>query len=349
MTKRETKFTQVGALGEFGLIQRLTKNIQLQNPSSFKGVGDDAAVISATKKVLISTDLLLEGIHFDLIYCPLKHLGFKCISVNVSDIYAMNAQPEQVTVSLGISQKFSVEMIEELYAGIYAACEFYGVDLVGGDTTASINGLQISVTAIGQADENDISYRNGAKEGDFICVSGNLGAAFVGLQLLEREKHVFLTEKGVTPDLENQAYVVGRQLKPYARKDVFENLQKLGLKPTSMIDISDGLSSELTHICSRSGVGCLVEEEFIPIHEETYNLALKFHTDPIVCACNGGEDYELLFTINPKDEKLLELIPDVNVIGKITSKNEGLKLISKQGNKYDLLSQGWVHLKADKQ
>jgi len=291
--------TEIEQLGEFGLIDHLTKNFEIKNKSSLKGIGDDAAVIDFEgKKALFSTDLLLEGIHFDLAYTPLKHLGYKAIQVNLSDIYAMNGTATQVTVSIGISSKFPLEAVEELYQGISVACEKYNVDLVGGDTTASKQGLVISVSSIGYADEKDICYRNGANEGDLICVSGDLGGAYIGLQLLEREKNIFLENPNIQPDLEGKDYIVERQLKPESRKDIVEGLKTMKIKPTSMIDISDGLASEILHICKQSNKGCNLYEEKIPIDPMTYDTARDFGIDPTVCALNGGEDYELLFTIN---------------------------------------------------
>src|SRR3569833_2183470 len=287
--------TNIESFGEFGLIDHLTKQVQLKQESSLKGVGDDAAVIDfAGKKALVSTDMLLEGNHFDLAYTPLKHLGYKAIQVNLSDIYAMNGTAAQVTVSIGISSKFPLEAVEELYKGIYLACEKYEIDLIGGDTTSSFQGLVISVTVLGYADEKDIVYRNGAEEGDLICVSGDVGGAYVGLQLLEREKLVYLENPNIQPDLEGRDYIVDRQLKPEARKDVIQILKDIGVKPTSMIDISDGLASELLHISSQSDKGCNIYVEKIPIDPMTYETAREFNLDPTVCALSGGEDYELL-------------------------------------------------------
>lgn len=336
--------TDVNTLGEFGLIDHLTRDFPLQQPSTIKGVGDDAAVIdNGGLCTVVSTDMLVEGIHFDLAYVPLKHLGYKAVVVNLSDIYAMNAFPRQITVSIAISNRFSVEALDEFYAGIRAACEVYGVDLVGGDTTSSPKGLTISITAIGQCEKERLVYRSGARPGDLICITGDLGAAYLGLQLLEREKQIWQENPGVQPDLEGQKYAVGRQLKPEARKDAIEAFRKIGLKPTSMIDISDGLASELFHLCKQSGVGALIEESGIPIHQEAQLLALKFKLDPATCALNGGEDYELLFTIDPADADKVKYLPDIYIAGEILEANDGIKLNTKGGNLHDLKAQGWVH------
>lgn len=336
--------TDVNTLGEFGLIEHLTRNFPLQQSSSLKGIGDDAAVMQfGSDCTVVSTDMLVEGIHFDLAYTPLKHLGYKAVSVNVSDIYAMNARPRQITVSLAISNRFSVEALDELYEGIRAACEHYGVDLVGGDTTSSLKGLVISVTAIGQAPESDLVYRNGAQVGDLICITGDLGAAYLGLQLLEREKRIWQENPGVQPDLEEQKYAIGRQLKPEARKDIIEVFRKVDLKPTAMIDISDGLASELFHICRQSKVGALIEESGVPIHPDAQMLALKFKLDPITCALSGGEDYELLFTINPSDADKIRMLPEIYIAGEIMRAEDGIKLQTKGGNLHELKAQGWTH------
>lgn len=341
-TPPNEKRTEIGALGEFGLIRLLTNSIKLNQESSIKGVGDDAAVVNHQgKNTVITTDMLAEGIHFDLMYTPLRHLGYKAIVVNLSDIYAMNATPTQVTVSLAISNRFSVEAIEELYEGIYMACKKYGVDLVGGDTTSSLSGLVISVTALGVANTEDLVYRNGAKPGDAICVSGDLGGAYLGLQILEREKQIYLEHPDVQPDLENEQYIIGRQLKPEARKDVIELLKEHDIKPTAMIDISDGLSSEILHICTQSGVGAKLYEDQVPISEEAYNLAIKFNLDPITCALNGGEDYELLFTVKAEDVTKLSNEWNVTVIGRIAEKAEGVTLTTKGGNVFPISAQGW--------
>jgi thiamine-monophosphate kinase len=336
--------TDVNALGEFGLIDHLTKTFEIKNASTLRGVGDDAAVIdNGSFCTVVSTDMLVEGIHFDLAYVPLKHLGYKSVVVNLSDIYAMNAQPKQITVSIALSNRFPVEALEELYAGIQAACETYGVDLVGGDTASSPKGLTISITAIGQGEKNRLAYRSGAKVGDLICITGDLGGAYVGLQLLEREKRIFIENPGVQPDLENQKYVVGRQLKPEARKDVIEAFRRVDLVPTAMIDISDGLASEVFHICKQSRVGALIEESGVPMHPETELLALKFKLDPITCALSGGEDYELLFTIDPKDVDKVRFMPEIYIAGEILEAKDGVKLNTKGGNLHDLKAQGWAH------
>src|SRR5476651_2040291 len=334
--------TNIEALGEFGLIDYLTKNIKISQKSSVKGVGDDAAVLDfRDKKVLISTDLLLEGIHFDLAYCPLKHLGYKAIQVNLSDIYAMNGMASQVTVSLGISSKFPLEAVEELYEGIYLACEKYNVDLIGGDTSSSKQGLVISVTSIGYADENDVVYRNTAEEGDLICVSGDLGGAYVGLQLLEREKQIFLENPNIQPDLEGKDYIVERQLKPEARGDIIDLLKEIEVKPTAMIDISDGLASEIMHICKQSDKGCNIYEEKIPLDPMTFETAREFNLDPTVCALSGGEDYELLFTVRQADYDKIKYKMDITIIGYITEPGVGCNLISKSGVVHPLKAQGW--------
>lgn len=338
----EEKRTEISSLGEFGLIHHLTKDIKIKNASTVKGVGDDAAVINNNGKLtIITTDLLLEGIHFDLMYVPLKHLGYKAVVVNLSDIYAMNGQPKQITVSIGLSNRFSVESVEEIYKGIYLACEKYGVDVVGGDTSTSLQGLVISITAIGEGEEGKIVYRNTAKKDDLLCVSGDLGGAFVGLQILEREKRIFLEHPEIQPDLESQSYIIGRQLKPEARKDIIEFFTKENISPTAMIDISDGLSSETLHLTTAPKLGAIIYEDKIPIHNDTYNMALKFNLDPTTCALSGGEDYELLFTINPNDFSKIQLHPDISVIGKITDLSEGVKLRTKGGNTHDIVAQGW--------
>jgi len=340
----DNKFTDVNTLGEFGLIDKLTKDIPVYNKSTVKGVGDDAAVLQyGGQNILVSTDLLVEGIHFDLMYTPLKHLGYKSVIVNLSDIYAMNGHPEQVTVSIAFSSKFSVEAIEELYKGIREACRIYGVDLVGGDTTSSPKGIVISITAIGKGDADRISYRSGAKKGDIICITGDLGAAYLGLQILEREKQLYLSNPGIQPDLEDQKYLLERQLKPEARKDMIDYFLKSDFKPTAMIDISDGLASDLMHICKSSDVGAFVEEGKIPIKEEAQLMALKFQLDPVTTALNGGEDYELLFTVDEKDLEKIRLMPSVYIIGEITDKSDGIKLHTTGGNIHPLKAQGWNH------
>ena len=334
--------TDIEKLGEFGLIDHLTQNFKITQKSTLKGVGDDAAVLDFTgKKVLVSTDMLLEGIHFDLAYCPLKHLGYKAIQVNLSDICAMNGIPSQVTVSIGLSSRFPLEAIEELYEGIYLACEKYNVDLIGGDTSSSKQGLVISVTVLGYADESDIVYRKGAQEGDLICVSGDLGGAYVGLQLLEREKLIYLENPNIQPDLEGKDYIVERQLKPEARKDIIELLKDIAVKPTAMIDISDGLASEILHICKQSNKGCNLYEDKIPLDPMTYETAREFNLDPTVCALNGGEDYELLFTVKQADYDKIKFKMDITIIGYITEAAAGCNLITKAGNSHPLKAQGW--------
>ncbi len=338
--------TEIATFGEFKLIDHLTKNFELKNASSLRGIGDDAAVIdNANMLTVVTTDMLVEGIHFDMMYTPLQHLGYKCIAVNVSDIYAMNATPKQVTVSLAISNRFSVEAMEELYDGIYHACEYYGVDLIGGDTTSSLKGLIISVTAIGEGVESDLVYRSGAQDEDLICVSGDLGGAFLGLQLLEREKKIYLENPEIQPDLENKKHIIGRFLKPEARKDVIEALKLNNIVPTSMIDISDGLSSEIMHICKHSECGAIIYENEIPINQESYDQAIKFNLDPTVCALNGGEDYELLFTINPKHTEAILAIEGISIIGKITPQSSGTFLKTKNDNLFKLKAQGWESFK----
>lgn len=337
-----TEKTDLNKLGEFGLIEHLTQAVELTQESTVKGIGDDAAVLDfSTKKTLISTDLLLEGIHFDLRYVPLKHLGYKAIQVNLSDIYAMNGIASQVTFSIGLSSKFPLEAVEEIYEGALIACKKYNVDLVGGDTSASAQGLILSVTSIGYADEKNITYRSGAKDGDLLCVSGDLGGAYVGLQLLEREKLIFIENPNIQPDLEGKDYIIERQLKPEARKDVVELLAHLGVKPTAMIDVSDGLASEILHLCKASHVGCKLYEEKIPIDPMTYETAREFGLDPTVCALSGGEDYELLFTIAQEDYEKIKGQLDISVIGYITEANAGAEMISKSGHVHEIKAQGW--------
>jgi thiamine-monophosphate kinase len=337
--------TEIGSLGEFGLIEHLTKNIEIQNASSIVGVGDDAAVIDHFgKQTVISTDLLVEGIHFDLIYTPLKHLGYKSVIVNLSDIYAMNATPTQILLSLGISNRFSVEALDEFYEGVYAACEKYNVDLVGGDTTSSQKGFIVSITAIGEVTPDKYVKRSTAKKGDLVCVSGDLGGAYVGLLFLEREKKIFLESPGVQPDLEGESYVIGRMLKPEARKDIVEFFEQNQVTPTSMMDISDGLSSEILHICRESDLGCVLYEEKIPIHEEMRKAVYKFEMDPTACALSGGEDYELLFTVAQSDYDKLVLNEQISVIGYMTEPGQGSHIITKGGSKHPITAQGWNHL-----
>ncbi|MDR2824829.1 MAG: thiamine-phosphate kinase [Prevotellaceae bacterium] len=337
--------TEIATLGEFGLIKRLTENFPLNNSSTEKGVGDDAAVLNyPNKKVLITTDLLLEGIHFDLTYAPLRHLGYKAAIVNFSDIYAMNGQPKQITVSLGASKRFSVENLDEIYAGIRLACKKYGVDLVGGDTSASLTGLTISITCVGEGDADKIVYRNGAKPNDLICVSGDLGSAYMGLQLLEREKIVFQTSPEVQPDFEGKDYILQRQLKPEARRDVIDNLHKYNILPTAMMDISDGLSSELFHICTQSKVGCRIFSDKIPINEQAAVMAEELNFNIVTAALNGGEDYELLFTVSQKDYEKLVKIDNIGIIGYITAPEMGLALVGREGEEIALKAQGWNSL-----
>ncbi len=343
------KRTDVNELGEFGLIDHLTKEFPLLNESSTLGIGDDAAVIdNGNFQTVVSTDMLVEGIHFDLMYMPLKHLGYKAVIVNLSDIYAMNARPKQITVSIALSNRFSVEALEEFYSGIYLACEQYGVDLIGGDTTSSNRGLIISITAIGQGEKDKLTYRSGAKVGDLICITGNVGAAYLGLQLLEREKQIFLDNPDVKPDLEDETYCVGRQLKPEARRDIIETFAKVKLVPTAMIDVSDGVASEIFHLCKASNVGAFVEESGVPIHPDAQLLALKFKLDPITTALSGGEDYELIFTINPEDLEKVRYLPDIYIAGEIVAKEDGVKLHTKGGNIHELQAQGWQHFNSDK-
>lgn len=344
MSEENLKHTPISSLGEFGLIDHLTDDLKTVQASTLFGVGDDAAVIDAGEQaVIVTTDQLIEGIHFDLMYHPLKHLGYKSIVVNLSDIYAMNGTPEQVMISVGISNRFSVEAMEEFYAGVKKACESYNVDLVGGDTASSNKGFIINVTAIGRAPGEDIVYRNGASPGDLICITGDLGAAYLGLQILEREKQIFLSQPGVKPDLEGQDYLIGRQLKPEARRDAIEYMRKAQIRPTAMIDISDGLASDLMHICKASGVGAFIEEGNVPIRQETELMAIKFKLDPITCALNGGEDYELLFTARPEDLEKLKVMPDIFISGEIVKKEDGITLHTTGGNIHELKAQGWTH------
>lgn len=334
--------TEIASLGEFGLIDHLTKNFELLNASTILGVGDDAAVIDHFgKQTVISTDLLVEGIHFDLMYTPMKHLGYKSIVVNVSDIYAMNAIPTQVTMSIAFSNRFSLEALNEFYEGVYIACEKYGVDLIGGDTSTSQKGLIISVTAIGEVTPDKFVKRSTAGKGDLICVSGFLGASFLGLTLMEREKKIFLENPNVQPDLEEEDYIVGRLLRPEARKDIIEFFEKNEIVPTAMMDVSDGLSSEVLHLSKQSNLGCRVYEDKIPIHEAARRAAFKFGLDPTVCALNGGEDYELIFTIKQEDYDKITLNEEISVIGYMAELEEGCKLISRGGNLFDITAQGW--------
>lgn len=342
MLQQPVNKTELSELGEFGLINLLTKNIVLNNESSKYGVGDDAAVINhGAEDVLVSTDMLLEGVHFDLTYTPLKHLGYKAAIVNFSDIYAMNGTPKQITVSLACSNRFPVEAIEQVYEGISLACANYGVDLIGGDTTSSKAGLILSITVIGSVEKGKAVYRNSAKKGDLIVASGDFGGAYMGLQLLEREKAVFTDTPGVQPDLEGYDYILERQLKPEARADVIEFLKEESIVPTSMIDVSDGISSEIFHICEQSNLGCKIYEDKLPIDPTTYNLAREFAIDPTVCALSGGEDYELLFTVSQNDFEKVKGSMLLSIIGHMTDVAEGKMLIDKSGGAHDLKAQGW--------
>lgn len=338
--------TPISEVGEFGLIKHLTENLNLVNRSTLKGVGDDAAVLDfGGKKILVSTDLLVENVHFDLTYYPLKHLGYKAVAVNLSDIYAMNGTPEQITVSMAISSRFSLEAVEEIYKGIYLACKTYGVDVVGGDTTSSNLGLLISITVIGSADKEDIVYRNGAKENDLICVSGDLGAAYTGLLILEREKTVFKADPKMQPQLEGFDYLLERQLKPEPRKDIIDLFKEKKIKPTAMIDVSDGIASDILHIAAESNLGSVIFEEKLPIFQNTYEQLGIMKIDPTTAALNGGEDYELLFTILQSDYEIIKDHNDISIIGYMTDKNEGNHLISKSGTKTEMKAQGWDALK----
>lgn len=337
-----TSDTDLAELGEFGLIKHLTEHIEIYQTSTIKGVGDDAAVIdNGNLQTVISTDMLVEGVHFDLSYVPLRHLGYKSVIVNLSDIYAMNAEPRQIVVSLAISNRFKLEALEELYSGMLLACKKYNVDLVGGDTTSNLSGLVINITALGAAKKEEIVYRNGAKESDLLCVSGDLGGAYMGLQILEREKMVFKENPKLQPDLEGKDYILERQLKPEARKDVIETLKNLGVMPTSMIDVSDGLSSEILHLCTQSKVGVELYEEKIPIDPLTYETAREFNLDPTLCMLSGGEDYELLFTVNISDYEKIKNSMDITIIGHITNESKGCLLVSKSGTVHELKAQGW--------
>ncbi len=336
--------TEIASIGEFGLIDHVTQNNEIKNAGTILSVGDDAAVIDHFgRQTIISTDLLIEGVHFDLSYTPLKHLGYKSVVVNVSDIYAMNGTPSQIVMGLAFSNRFSLEALDEFYAGVYAACEEYGVDLVGGDTSTSQKGFIISITAIGEVAPDNYVRRSTAHEKDLICVSGELGAAFLGLTLLEREKKIF-EDTGAQPDLEGQSHIVGRLLKPEARKDIVAWFAEEELKPTSMIDVSDGLSSDLLHICKDSDLGCVLYEDKIPFNDEMKDFAYKLQLDPTACALSGGEDYELLFTVAQADYEKVRVNPSVTIIGYMTAKEEGTKIITRGGNTHDLVAQGWNHL-----
>jgi thiamine-monophosphate kinase len=342
--------TEISSFGEFGLIDHITKNIELQNASSIVGVGDDAAVIDHFgKQTVISSDLLVEGVHFDLMYTPLKHLGYKAVVVNISDIYAMNAIPTQIILDIAISNRFSVEAVDEFYSGVYAACEHYGVDLVGGDTSSSQKGFIISATAIGEVAPDKYVKRGTAKKGDLICVSGDLGGAYIGLLFLEREKKIYLENPKIQPDLESESYVIGRLLKPEARKDIIEYFDRDKLMPTAMMDISDGLSSEILHISNQSNLGCMIYEEKLPIADEMRSAAYKFQIDPTACALSGGEDYELLFTIDQGDYNKISLHDDISVVGYMTEKEKGTHIITKGESTYPITAQGWNAFKKGNQ
>lgn len=347
---QERNRTEIATLGEFGLIKHLTEDIEIKNESTKYGVGDDAAVLEyPDKEVLVTTDLLMEGVHFDLTYVPLKHLGYKAAIVNISDIYAMNGTPKQMTISVALSKRFSIEDMEDFYAGIKLACALHNVDIVGGDTTSSLTGLAISITCIGEADKDKVVYRNGAKPTDLICVSGDLGGAYMGLQLLEREKTVFKGEKDAQPDFAGKEYLLERQLKPEARGDIIKKLAELNIKPTSMMDISDGLSSELMHICSQSNTGCRIYEEHIPIDYQTAVMAEEFNMNLTTCALNGGEDYELLFTVPISDHEKVAGMEGIRLIGHITKPELGCALITRDGQEFELKAQGWNPLKENKE
>lgn len=346
--KKETTQTNISELGEFGLIERITKHIQLKNNSTIKGVGDDAAVLDyADKQIVVSSDLLTEGVHFNLMYVPLKHLGYKAVIVNLSDVCAMNAVPKQIVVNIALSGKFSVEAVEELYSGIHLACEKYGVDLVGGDTTSSLTGLTISITVLGEVQKENVVMRSGAKPTDLLCVTGDLGGAYMGLQLLERENEVFKINENMQPQLSGFDYILERQLKPEARIDIVSAFKKLGIKPTSMIDISDGLSSEIHHLCKNSDLGCSVYEEKIPLDFQTKKMAEEMNINPLVAALNGGEDYELLFTLPLSDYDKIKNDPDFTIIGHMNEAKEGINLITGTGSAIPLIAQGWEHGKGE--
>ena len=342
LENKDQSKTSLAQLGEFGLINHITKNFSIQQQSTIKAIGDDAAVLDfKSKKAVVSTDLLVEGVHFDLSYMPLKHLGYKAVVVNVSDICAMNATPTQVTVSIAVSNRFPLEAIEELYEGIRLACDFYKVDLIGGDTTSSTTGLLISVTALGEATEEEITYRSGAQENDLLVVSGDIGSAYMGLQVLEREKQVFLVNPQSQPDLEDYSYIIEQQLKPEARNDIKDLLQKLDVKPTSMIDVSDGISSEIMHICKSSNVGCNLYEDKLPLDPQLINVCEEFNLDSTTIAINGGEDYELLFTVSMDDFEKIKGNPHLSIIGHMTAEKEGINLITRENTKLPLKARGW--------
>ena len=339
------KRTEIGAIGEFGLIDKINQRVVLQHASTLKGIGDDAAVLDggSDHKKLISTDMLLEGVHFDLSYIPLTHLGYKAVTVNVSDIAAMNGIPKQMTISLGLSNRMSVEAVEALYEGIHAAAKDYQIDIVGGDTTSSRSGLVISITLIGESAPDNIVYRNGAKEGDILCLSGDIGGAYMGLQILEREKEVFKVDPNMQPQLDKYSYIVGRQLRPKARMDVIHELRDLGILPTSMIDISDGLASEIFHLCKQSQKGACIYEDKLPIEKQTFETAAEFSMDPNTAALNGGEDYELLFTIDQKDFEKMKNHDDITTIGYIHAPDLGKVMVTNNKSTIELTAQGWIH------
>lgn len=342
LENKNTERTSLSSLGEFGLIEHLTQHFPIKHKSTLKGIGDDAAVLDfKTNKAVVSTDLLIEGVHFDLSYAPLKHLGYKAVAVNVSDICAMNATPTHITVSIAVSNRFSLEAIEELYEGIRLACNQYNIDLIGGDTSSSTTGLLISVTVFGEAKKSSLTYRSGAKEGDLLVVSGDIGAAYMGLQVLEREKQVFLVNPNNQPDLEMYSYIIERQLKPEARTDIKKLLEDLDVKPTSMIDISDGLSSEILHLCRQSKVGCNLYEEKLPLDPQFINVCEEFNIDSTTIAINGGEDYELLFTIKITDYDKIKANPHLTVIGHITAEHQGANLITRENTQIPLKARGW--------
>ena len=340
------KRTEISQVGEFGLIDRIRQGLASVNDSTIHGIGDDAAVLSASEKQrVVTTDMLLEGVHFDLSYIPLQHLGYKAVAVNVSDVAAMNAIPKQITVNIGLSNRFSVEAVEALYEGIKAACKNYKVDLIGGDTTASYSGLVLSITAIGEVEAGKVVLRSGAKKGEIICATGDLGGAYIGLQVLEREKQEFIQNPQMQPHLDRYPYIVQRQLRPEARMDIIHELAEMNIVPTSMIDVSDGLASELLHLCNNSGVGVQVYEENLPIDKQTYDTAVEFNLDPITCVMNGGEDYELLFTIRQDDYEKLKSHPDIHFIGYVTEHSGKATLVTKGGNAVEIKAQGFSHFK----
>lgn len=347
-SQEPTKRTELEQLGEFGLINHLAQHIKLNQSSTLKGIGDDAAVLDYSDgKTVVSTDMLVEGVHFDLSYVPLKHLGYKAVVVNLSDIFAMNAVPQHITVSIALSNRFSVEAVEELYAGILLACENYNVDLIGGDTTSSLSGLVISVTAMGVAKEKEIVYRDGAKDTNLLLVSGDLGGAYMGLQILEREKRIFEENSKIQPELTGMEYILERQLKPEARRDVVAELKRIGVLPTAMIDVSDGLASEVIHLCKGSKLGVSIHEDKIPIDQQTFDVAIEHHLDPTMCAMNGGEDYELLFAIDLKDYDKVKGHPLFKVIGHFTEESEGYQLVAKNGTTHPIEAQGWNSFKPE--